>query len=246
MIMMEWTGREGVAFYVRGDEIRGLTDLDVSTSALTTDWYYYETTKGTAPRTVNHEKLIRTANKQNSYTVSVKALLMEALGTEDVRATAMNILEASRQCEEGYLYVAEQKLIPATFIMTDAKIGKVIISATGRWVYCELTLKFGQSSRYAGPPENVDVHETFYKPIDDEEEDEEAAAAAGGSGQIGVNMQAATKKSSGVTKTTKEAVENVAKVVQTAKQGTTLYDRTTTAPALETISVTKVSDTRSK
>ena len=225
MIAMEWTGREGVAFFVRGDEIRGLVDLDISTSALTNEQYVWEDIidrmTGEPTGSKGHEKIFRPANRANSYSVSIKALLMEALGTANVRESAMNIMESARMCEEGYLYVAEEKLIPATFVMVDAKISKVVINSAGHWASCEMALKFEQSSPYAGPKEKK-VHETYLNGVvkkepGDEEEDEEES---GSGGQIGVDKQAAAKR--GETKNDAK-IDKATAVVRTAQAGATAY-----------------------
>lgn len=224
MIAMEWTGREGVAFFVRGDEIRGLVDLDISTSALTNEQYVWEDIidrmTGEPTGSKGHEKIFRPANKANSYSVSIKALLMEALGTPNVREAAMNIMESARMCEEGYLYVSEEKLIPATFVMVDAKISKVIIASNGHWVSCEMTLKFEQSSPYAGPKEKK-VHETYLNGVvkkepGDEEEEEES----GSGGQTGIDKQTASKR--GATKGDAK-IDKATAVVRTAQNGSTAY-----------------------
>lgn len=134
--IITWSGAGGISFYVRGDEVRGFKDLQISVSAETED------------KDKGGEKY---TSKKNSggYQMSFTAIFNAALGV-DVRKAALQLAEAARTFESGYFYCGGAKLIPAPMAATDAKIADVSITPSGEWFACTVPVTFKQSGKYGG------------------------------------------------------------------------------------------------
>ena len=132
--IVKWSGRGGIAFYVNSDEIRGIKSLSISASAETED------------KTSGGQKFTKKKNS-GSYQAAMTALFSAALGT-DVQAAALEITEAARCGDSGYLYCRSAKLIPAKMMMVDAKVNNVSMTPGGEWFSCEVAMSLKQCGKY--------------------------------------------------------------------------------------------------
>ena len=134
--LVAWSGGGGIAFYVRSNEIRGVTDLEISTKTDTED------------EESSSEKYTKKKNS-GSYEIKFKAVLHAALGVR-VQEVAMKMCEAARQGQSGYFYIAEEKMFPNSFMATEAKISDLVLTASGQWVSCEVEWTLKQDSTFDG------------------------------------------------------------------------------------------------
>lgn len=132
--IVKWSGRGGIAFFVNSHEVRGIKNLSISASAETEE------------KTSGGQKFTKKKNS-GSYQMSMTALFSEGLGT-DAQAAAMQIAEAARCGDSGYLYCRSAKLIPARMMMVDAKINNVNMTPKGVWFSCEVAMTLKQCDKY--------------------------------------------------------------------------------------------------
>lgn len=136
MELVRWSGHGGIAFFVQGDQIRGIRDMGISVSSETE-----ETTSG-------GEKFVKKKNS-GGYQITITAELNAMLGV-DVKNVALSIAEAARCGESGYFYTSGAKLFTANFMMVDAKISGIVLSTSDKWISCSVQMTLKQCSKYSG------------------------------------------------------------------------------------------------
>lgn len=135
--LVTWSGRGGISFFLSNEEMRGIKDINISTSSDVED------------QEEGGEKFVKRKNS-GSYQISLTVILIAALGV-DVRGVALSMTEAARCGDTGYFYVGESKLFPSNFMATDAKINDIRMTGNGTWTRCEVTWTLRQCGKFAGP-----------------------------------------------------------------------------------------------
>jgi len=134
--LVKWSGRGGIAFFIRSNSVRGVRDLNISVSA--------ETDSSTGDG-----ETYTTRKNSGGYQIGMTAILNEMLD-DGIQSTALNITEAARCADTGYFYTGGAKLFPAKFMMTDAKITNISMNPAGAWISCEVQMTLKQCSKFDG------------------------------------------------------------------------------------------------
>ena len=134
--LVHWSGHKNIVFFLKSNEIRGVKDITITASADTED----ETTGG--------EKFTKKKNS-GSYKITLTAVLNAALGVA-VKEVALTMTEAARQANTGYFYMCNKKLFPNSFMATEAKVSKLVVTRKGEWSYAEVAFTLKQSSKHGG------------------------------------------------------------------------------------------------
>ena len=125
-----------IAFFCRADAIRGVRDISLSAQCETED------------STVDGQKFVKKKNS-GGYAIQMTAVLNAFLG-EDVQQTALALAEAARTGGTGYFYCGDNKLVPAQFMMTSAKVSDLKLAPDGTWISANVTLDLKQCSKADG------------------------------------------------------------------------------------------------
>ena len=134
--MITWSGRGGISFFIKNNEIRGVKDIGISASVETEDI------------TQGGETFVKKKNC-GSYEITLTAVLNAAMGV-DVQAVALEMTEAARCGDTGYFYTAGAKLLPSNFMCTSAQVNNVQLTNTGIWKSCEVDWTLKQCSKFDG------------------------------------------------------------------------------------------------
>ena len=124
------------AFYVKPSGIRGVKDIEISAGCETED------------SVVDAEKFVSKKNS-DKYQVTLTAIVDASLG-ENVQETVLEMTEAARSAEQGYLYAASGKLLPFPFMLTEAKASDIDIAHSGLWTHAEIKMTLKQCAKYDG------------------------------------------------------------------------------------------------
>ena len=124
-------------FYANASQVRGLTDLTISSSIETED----KENGGT-----------KYVSKKNSkgYEVSMKALFDARLGIEDVKKEAMALAEYGATGQTGYMYAKGEKLVTPIRMMTSAKVSNIRMTPKGVWISAEVQITLKTCSKLDG------------------------------------------------------------------------------------------------
>ena len=133
-ILIQW---HDVQFYANASQVRGLTDLTISSSIETED----KENGGT-----------KYVSKKNSkgYEISMKALFDARLGIEDVKKEAMALAEYGATGQTGYMYAKGEKLVTPILMMTSAKVSNIRMTPKGVWISAEVQITLKTCSKLDG------------------------------------------------------------------------------------------------
>lgn len=118
----------GIRFYVDGSVARSFVDLTIKGSAETEE------------KTSGNSKYVSKKNN-NPVEVSMTAVLDARTGCEPYSET-MAMINAAKNGETGYLYIAGEKAVSEMMMLTDASAGGIILAPGGRWTHSEVQLTF--------------------------------------------------------------------------------------------------------
>lgn len=82
----------------------------------------------------------------NAHEITLTAILNAYMGC-DVRAEAMDFVEAARNCDEGYFYVGGKKLLNEMLRLTEATVSEIELDPNGNWVHAQVQLTLKQSEK---------------------------------------------------------------------------------------------------
>lgn len=124
------------SFFVKPSGIRGVKDIEITGGCETED------------SVVDNEKF---AKKKNSdkYQITLTGVIDQRLG-ENVQAVIVDMTEAARNAEQGYIYTPKGKLFPFPFMLTEAKAGDIDIAPDGTWLHGEVKMTMKQCAKYDG------------------------------------------------------------------------------------------------
>lgn len=134
--LVKWSGRGGIAFYIKSNSIRGVKDLNISVAA-------------EVETNTNGGETFTKKKNSGGYEITMTAVLNEMLD-DNIQTTALEMAEAARCADTGYFYTAGAKLFPAKFMMTSAKITGITMNCKGTWISCEVQLMLKQCSKFDG------------------------------------------------------------------------------------------------
>lgn len=137
-ILIQW---HDVQFYANASQVRGLTDLTISSSIETED----KENGGT-----------KYVSKKNSkgYEVSMKALFDARLGIKDVKKEAMALAKYGATGQTGYMYAKGEKLVTPILMMTSAKVSNIRMTPKGVWISAEVQITLKTCSKLDGTTNN--------------------------------------------------------------------------------------------
>lgn len=137
-ILIQW---HDVQFYANASQVRGLTDLTISSSIETED----KENGGT-----------KYVSKKNSkgYEISMKALFDARLGIKDVKKEAMALAEYGATGQTGYMYAKGEKLVTPILMMTSAKVSNIRMTPNGVWISAEVQITLKTCSKLDGTTNN--------------------------------------------------------------------------------------------
>lgn len=137
-ILIQW---HDVQFYANASQVRGLTDLTISSSIETED----KENGGT-----------KYVSKKNSkgYEVSMKALFDARLGIKDVKKEAMALAQYGATGQTGYMYAKGEKLVTPILMMTSAKVSNIRMTPKGVWISAEVQITLKTCSKLDGTTNN--------------------------------------------------------------------------------------------
>lgn len=146
-ILIQW---HDVQFYANASQVRGLTDLTISSSIETED----KENGGT-----------KYVSKKNSkgYEVSMKALFDARLGIEDVKKEAMALAEYGATGQTGYMYAKGEKLVTPILMMTSAKVSNIRMTPKGVWISAEVQITLKTCSKLDGGTDSPPSGGSGYK-----------------------------------------------------------------------------------
>lgn len=131
-----WNGH---TFQVSGNFVRGFTDLTIQGGCETT--------------TKNSDKQKYEERKYgNGLTVSITVSLNALVGVTDVFGEAMGFIAEATEGACDYFYLGGEKLIPSKLMLTDAKVGSVIImpGQGSTWIACDIDMTLKQGTKNDG------------------------------------------------------------------------------------------------
>ncbi len=133
-ILIQW---HDVQFYANASQVRGLTDLTISSSIETED----KENGGT-----------KYVSKKNSkgYEISMKALFDARLGIKDVKKEAMALAKYGATGQTGYMYAKGEKLVTPILMMTSAKVSNIRMTPKGVWISAEIQITLKTCSKMDG------------------------------------------------------------------------------------------------
>lgn len=134
--IVTWSGNGGISFFVKPTKVQGVSEISIEASANTED------------KEEDGEKLAK-KKTNGSIQITMRAILNAYLGA-DVQGIANKAIEAARKGDSGYLYSYGKKLFTCAFIMTDAKASNILMSGTGAWISCDLSMTLKQTSKAGG------------------------------------------------------------------------------------------------
>ena len=137
-ILIQW---HDVQFYANASQVRGLTDLTISSSIETED----KENGGT-----------KYVSKKNSkgYEISMKALFDARLGIKDVKKEAMALAKYGATGQTGYMYAKGEKLVTPILMMTSAKVSNIRMTPKGVWISAEVQITLKTCSKLDGTTNN--------------------------------------------------------------------------------------------
>ncbi len=137
-ILIQW---HDVQFYANASQVRGLTDLTISSSIETED----KESGGT-----------KYVSKKNSkgYEISMKALFDARLGIKDVKKEAMALAKYGATGQTGYMYAKGEKLVTPILMMTSAKVSNIRMTPKGVWISAEVQITLKTCSKLDGTTNN--------------------------------------------------------------------------------------------
>lgn len=137
-ILIQW---HDVQFYANASQVRGLTDLTISSSIETED----KENGGT-----------KYVSKKNSkgYEISMKALFDARLGIKDVKKEAMALAKYGATGRTGYMYAKGEKLVTPILMMTSAKVSNIRMTPNGVWISAEVQITLKTCSKLDGTTNN--------------------------------------------------------------------------------------------
>ena len=146
-ILIQW---HDVKFYANASQVRGLTDLTISSSIETED----KENGGT-----------KYVSKKNSkgYEVSMKALFDARLGIKDVKKEAMALAKYGATGQTGYMYAKGEKLVTPILMMTSAKVSNIRMTPKGVWISAEVQITLKTCSKLDGTTNNNNNNSSGYK-----------------------------------------------------------------------------------
>jgi hypothetical protein len=136
MDLVNGGGGGGISFFVRPNEIRGLSDISISADAETEE------------QTAWGEKVTVKKNA-GGYQIQLTGELNAALNV-DVKEVALQITEAARNGDSGYFYIGDEKLFPSSFMCVSANVNNIRLMANGKWVSCTVQMTLKQCEKYGG------------------------------------------------------------------------------------------------
>lgn len=133
-VLIQW---HDVKFFANASEVRGFSNLSVSSSVETED----KENGGT-----------KYVSKKNSkgYEVSITAYFDKRLGVGDVKKAAMTLVNYGANGQTGYMYAQGEKLVSSVLMLTSAKAGNIIMAPNGMWISCEVTMTLKTCSKLDG------------------------------------------------------------------------------------------------
>lgn len=134
--IVTWSGNGGISFFVKPTKVQGVSEISIEASANTED------------KEEDDEKLAK-KKTNGSIQITMRAILNAYLGA-DVQGIANKAIEAARRGDSGYLYSYGKKLFTCAFIMADAKASNILMSGTGAWISCDLSMTLKQTSKAGG------------------------------------------------------------------------------------------------
>ena len=134
--IVSWSGHGGINFFVKPTQVKGVTEIQIKASAETED------------QEIDGEKYV-IRKSAGSFEITMKAILNSMLGV-NVEEETMKILEAARNGDDGYFYIAGKKLLTPMFMMTEANAEEVLLTGNGSWASCTVTMTLKQCSKYDG------------------------------------------------------------------------------------------------
>lgn len=134
--IVTWSGNGGISFFVKPTKVQGVSEISIEASANTED------------KEEDDEKLAK-KKTNGSIQITMRAILNAYLGA-DVQGIANKAIEAARRGDSGYLYSYGKKLFTCAFIMADAKASNILMSGTGTWISCDLSMTLKQTSKAGG------------------------------------------------------------------------------------------------
>lgn len=126
----------GFAFTIKPTGILAVNDIEITGKCETED------------SVVDEEKFV-TKKNADKYTVTLTAIISAQLG-QNVRQTVLDMTEAARTGEQGYIYTAQGKLLPCPFMLISAKASNIDMGPSGQWLYSEVALTLNQCAKYDG------------------------------------------------------------------------------------------------
>ena len=137
-ILIQW---HDVQFYANASQVRGLTDLTISSSIETED----KENGGT--------KYVAKKNSKG-YEISMKALFDARLGIKDVKKEAMALAKYGATGQTGYMYAKGEKLVTPILMMTSAKVSNIRMTPSGVWISAEVQITLKTCSKLDGTTNN--------------------------------------------------------------------------------------------
>ena len=146
-ILIQW---HDVQFYANASQVRGLTDLSISSSIETED----KENGGTKYVTKKNSK---------GFEVSMKALFDARMGIKDVKKEAMALANYGATGQTGYMYAGGEKLITSILMMTSAKINNIRMTPQGVWISAEVQITLKTCSKLDGGTDSPPSSGNGYK-----------------------------------------------------------------------------------